>query len=245
MSTLPATDATGTNPPLKMKDLTTLTGVSREAIHFYLREGLLPQPARPKQNVAHYSDEHVVRIKTIKQLQKVRSLPLTTIKVMLQEFDYDALSASDGLANFELSLHSLVSGDLPTHDQDVATIAARTGVPVESIREFHDLGIISIRESDLGSKLHFRDAGIISQWGHLLDSGFADKKGYDANYLKRYADAVKTLAEFEVDNFLAAFGASPSKGAATMAAEGIHIANDLLSRMRTQALMRALRRHVE
>ena len=34
--------------PLKMKDLEAQTGVSREAIHFYLREGLLPEPQRLK-----------------------------------------------------------------------------------------------------------------------------------------------------------------------------------------------------
>ena len=55
---------------LKMKDLEAETGVSREAIHFYLREGLLPAPEKPKRNVAYYSDEHVVRIRAIKRLQQ-------------------------------------------------------------------------------------------------------------------------------------------------------------------------------
>ena len=56
--------------PLKMKDLETRTDVSREAIHFYLREGLLPEPERPKRNVAHYNEGHVARIKLIKRLQE-------------------------------------------------------------------------------------------------------------------------------------------------------------------------------
>ena len=45
--------------PLKMRDLERETGVGREAIRFYLREGLLPEPTRPARNVAHYTQEHV------------------------------------------------------------------------------------------------------------------------------------------------------------------------------------------
>ena len=37
---------------LKMKDLERTTGVGREAIRFYIREGLLPEPERPSRNVA-------------------------------------------------------------------------------------------------------------------------------------------------------------------------------------------------
>jgi DNA-binding transcriptional MerR regulator len=65
---------------LKMKDLEARTGLTRQAIHFYLREGLLPEPERPKRNVAHYSEEHVDRIKLIKRLQEEKFLPLGVIK---------------------------------------------------------------------------------------------------------------------------------------------------------------------
>ena len=33
---------------MKMKELEARTGVGREAIRFYIREGLLPEPERPK-----------------------------------------------------------------------------------------------------------------------------------------------------------------------------------------------------
>ena len=72
---------------LKMKDLEARTGLSRQAIHFYLREGLLPEPHRPKRNVAHYSEEHVARIKLIKRLQEEKFLPLGVIKNMLADAD--------------------------------------------------------------------------------------------------------------------------------------------------------------
>jgi len=230
---------------LKMKDLTAQTGVSREAIHFYLREGLLPEPARPKPNVAHYTHEHVVRINTIKQLQQQRSLSLDTIKTMLQEFDYDALSASDDLAMFELSVHSHVNGSLPARDQDLHVVAAKAGLCVQSIQQLHDLGVISITQSAEGARVDFRDADIVEQWGQLLNRGYQGKSGYDAQYLKRFSDAINTLAEFEVEIFLNAFTGTLSEDTATMAAEGINLSNEILTRLHTQALMRFLRRRVE
>jgi len=228
--------------PLKMKDLEAQTGVSRESIHFYLREGLLPEPERPKRNVAHYSDEHVVRIKAIKQLQQERSLSLDSIRTVLQDFDYDALSTGDNLARFELTVLSHVNGDLPARNQNLETVSARTGISVEELRELDELGVIHIQNQNQrrADELDFQDIGIIEQWARVLELGFEGKAGYDAHYLQRYADALKTIAELEVDDFLSAFSDMPSEQAAELAARGIGITNEILARLRTQALMRVL-----
>ena len=47
---------------MKMQDLERATGVGRETIRFYIREGLLPQPERPNRNVAWYDESFVERI---------------------------------------------------------------------------------------------------------------------------------------------------------------------------------------
>ncbi len=44
---------------MKMQDLERATGVGRETIRFYIREGLLPQPTRPSRNVAWYDESFV------------------------------------------------------------------------------------------------------------------------------------------------------------------------------------------
>ena len=43
-----------TRPRMRMRDLERATGVGRETIRFYIREGLLPEPERPGRNVAWY-----------------------------------------------------------------------------------------------------------------------------------------------------------------------------------------------
>ena len=227
-------------PPLKMKDLEAQTGVSREAIHFYLREGLLPEPDRPKRNVAHYCDEHVIRIRAIKQLQQERSLSLEAIKRILSEFDYEAAGSDDDLAQLEVAVQARVNGALPGRDQDVTAVTEKTGLSRRFLNELDALGVISFKHHGRKAMLDFRDVGVLEQWSALMQLGFDGKAGYDARYLERYAQAIKAIAAIEVDTFLSVFSGESSDVAARLAAEGIGITNEILSQMRTQALMREL-----
>jgi len=230
--------------PLKMKDLEARTGVSREAIHFYFREGLLPEPDRPKKNVAHYTDEHVVRIRAIKQLQHERALPLEAIKPILERFDYDAYSASNDLARFEIEVHSRVDGDLPSSDQRVDEVAARLGLYRAQIFELNKEGVIRIKGKGKNASIDFRDVGIVETWAKFLHLGFGNKSGYDAAYAGRFAKVLTEIAELEVGKFLDVFGENAPDDAAELAAQGIAATNDLIARLRTQALMRALHERV-
>ena len=46
---------------MPMRDLEKASGVSREAIRFYIGEGLLPEPERSHRNSATYTGEHLAR----------------------------------------------------------------------------------------------------------------------------------------------------------------------------------------
>ncbi len=229
---------------LKMKDLELRTGVTREAIHFYLREGLLPEPERPKRNVAYYSDEHVVRIQAIKRLQQERSLPLHAIKPLLDGFDYQALNTQDNLARFELTVQSHVNGELPTQNVSLQELTAETGLSEGFLHTLHQQGVIHIDGEGEAAALNFSEAAIVRLWARLQSLGFDEDKGYGSDYLKRFADAMAPVAEAEVDNFLQQFGDVPADEAAQMAAQGMSITNEIVSRLRTQAIMRTLHQRV-
>jgi len=68
---------------MKMKELEAATGIGRETIRYYIREGLLPEPVRPKRNVAAYGREHVKRLNLIRKLQQERHLPLSVIRTIV------------------------------------------------------------------------------------------------------------------------------------------------------------------
>ena len=59
---------------MKMSELVKRTGLDRQAIHFYIKKGLLPRPLKTKRNMAYYDESYVDRIKLIKNLQLKRFL---------------------------------------------------------------------------------------------------------------------------------------------------------------------------
>ncbi len=81
-----------------MAELARRSGVSRETIHFYLREGLLPRPEKGGMTVAYYGEEHLERLRIIRRLREEKYLPIAVIRRLLQspappaERDVDVLA---------------------------------------------------------------------------------------------------------------------------------------------------------
>jgi DNA-binding transcriptional MerR regulator len=81
-----------------MAELSARSGVPRETIHFYLREGLLPRPRKGGRTVAYYGEEHLERLRTIRRLREEKYLPLAVIRRLLDtpaaaaERDVDVLA---------------------------------------------------------------------------------------------------------------------------------------------------------
>jgi len=77
--------------PLKMKELVELSGESKSTILYYVKEGLLPPPKKPKPNVHLYDDSSIQIIKFIKYLQNHFSYSISQIKQILKNnnFSFD------------------------------------------------------------------------------------------------------------------------------------------------------------
>lgn len=68
---------------MKISELADTASVSKQTIHFYLREGLLSPPVQTSRNMAYYDSRHVAEIRLIKELQEERYLPLAVIKTIV------------------------------------------------------------------------------------------------------------------------------------------------------------------
>jgi DNA-binding transcriptional MerR regulator len=86
---------------LKMKELSEITDVSSGTIRFYIQQGLLPQPFRPHKNMAYYDESYVEKIKLIKELQLNHYLPLSVIRMIIEESGYDPLKVKAWLNQSE------------------------------------------------------------------------------------------------------------------------------------------------
>ena len=71
--------------PLKMKHLMEQTGESKSTILFYVKEGLLPEPEKPKPNLHLYDESCINIIKFIKYLQNHFSYSIAQIQGVFKE----------------------------------------------------------------------------------------------------------------------------------------------------------------
>jgi AcrR family transcriptional regulator len=70
---------------LTIAELVALTGVPSATVHYYLRNGLLPMPARVAPNRFAYDERHVQGLRLIRTLRERRRLSLPMIKRILPD----------------------------------------------------------------------------------------------------------------------------------------------------------------
>ena len=70
---------------LRIGELSRQSGISKELIHHYLRQGLLPPPARS----ARYGTRHLRLLRWIKRLREERFLPLPVIRQLADAHGHD------------------------------------------------------------------------------------------------------------------------------------------------------------
>jgi DNA-binding transcriptional MerR regulator len=221
---------------MKMRELEERSGVGRETIRFYIREGLLPEPQRHARNVADYSEAHVEQLRTIKKLQEERFLPLDVIKRVL-DGDPDALPAT-AVPFPELGTLIAARLDVGTSEPQTA-LAALTDDPVVAADAlaFEILGVIRIDRSGGEPMLSRFDAHILALWRDIRRAGYpAD--AFPPEFILTYAEGASTIAEVEVARFyegLAGRVAQPE--AAAMAQSAIETINALIGLFRIRAIL--------
>ena len=227
--------------PIKMKELEARTGVGREAIRFYIREGILPEPHKPKRNVAHYSEDHVRRLLAIRHLQEEREMSLSRIRSLFESSEFEPVMGASALQGIERLLPALVDGVKPEPDRPLDEAAAASGLTPEELEDLCGTGVITPVERNGRKWLSFRDNAILMRWRDLREAGFSRERGYDLTMLHRYRAVADDLAVQEVDQFLDTFGGelAPEK-AAELAAQGISLVNDILLQLHVKAILGVL-----
>ena len=226
-----------------MKDLERATGVSREAIRYYIREGLLPEPERPERNVAWYDASFVERILLIKRLQSERFLPLSVIKGIvgdareLTELEARALHALDG----QIGPTAQSAEAAPHRPETLARLAKRVGVTVKQIRELADAGAVEIVVRDGKPSLEGTSVAIVECWAKIRAAGFTEALGFSPGEAALYVETLTGLAREELRRFGARVPAKLDPDTARrLAREGIDRVNELIGLLRESILLRLL-----
>jgi DNA-binding transcriptional MerR regulator len=221
---------------MRMRELEKRTGVGRETIRYYIREGLLPEPDRASRNSASYSDDHVARLKVIKRLQDERFLPLAVIKTLLDADDGDRWLAPAAFPQLDSMLRARLDAD--NGRISIETVLAGLGHSREELAELVSEKLIEI---DADGSVTARDAAILRVLDELRVTGFTNDTGMRDGMMRVYADFIEWVTAQEMRFFFEhTAGKVDEAEALDMAERGIASINELLSLMRTRAILHKL-----
>jgi DNA-binding transcriptional MerR regulator len=175
---------------MKIGELVKKTGVPKETIHYYIREGLLRKPRKAGANIAEYTEGHLERILLVKELRDIFFLPIPEIKKILKQSRKQSASdqaASDLHNKYFRPLDRLLSTEI------VGTEAFRraTGLGRKWLAIMEEWGVITHTPRS-GKPVYSRDDVIIGRLMVDMDTlGFGPKDGYDPEELRRIADFIR------------------------------------------------------
>ncbi len=221
---------------LRMKDLCDLTGLPRQAIHFYIQQGLLPAGNKTGRNMAFYGEEHVERLKLVKKLQHERFLPLKAIKALLDDQDTAFTPTQRSfLLGVKQRLDHLGRGaDSEKAAVDADEVIARHGVPRSDLDRMIELGVLGARTDDQGRTLIAEDdAWIVRSWAEILRLGYARELGVEVDDLLMMQEVVQELFNRETTLLASRIDRLPPERAAEMIEKALPLVHALITGFHT------------
>jgi DNA-binding transcriptional MerR regulator len=168
---------------LKMKELMAQTGENKSTILYYLKEGLLPEPSKPKPNVHLYSESCVEIIRFIKYLQKHFSYTIAEIKRIFEQTPLDL----DG--SFEMMVSALEIATVGKSAQWYTQEAflAESGLSIEILESYIESGYLFARAEGFSSS----ELEIVQILQRL------DTLGLERALVDQYVQSARTIAKLE------------------------------------------------
>jgi len=167
----------------KMKELMALSDESKSTILYYVKEGLLPEPSKPKPNVHLYDESCVQILKFIKYLQHNFSYSIAEIQNIFKDNNFDL----DG--SFEMMVRSLelISGGRDNKWYSKKEFLTLLSMNEKKLKEYQNKGYLFERAKGFSSK-EIEIAEILER---------AESLGLDCSLLDAYVNDAKILAQKE------------------------------------------------
>ena len=176
---------------MKISQLVKRTGVPKETIHFYIREGLLRKPRKSGVNAAEYNEGYVDQIQLIKDLRDNYYLPIPEIKKIVK--DFKKLSPSDQAVS-QFYSRFFRPADRLLNMEVVGRDAFReaTGLGWKWLNKAEEWGVITPENND-GEVIYSPDDLAVGKLMVDMDRlGFGPNDGFDPEDLRHIAEFVKT-----------------------------------------------------
>jgi DNA-binding transcriptional MerR regulator len=160
---------------LKMNELVRLSGESKSTLIYYLNDGLLPQPQRPKPNVALYDEKCLEIIKFIRYLQNSLYYSISQIKAILTG---STINFDDSI---DMIINSLEVVSVGNKEFSVKEVLQKSKISLQKLQALQTLELI--RVDDFYSQKDIEIIDILIKSEQTLE------------LLKHYVKSAKALAK--------------------------------------------------
>lgn len=189
---------------MKISELVKKTGVPKETIHFYIREGLLRKPRKSGVNAAEYNQKHVEQLLLIKDLRNNYYLPIPEIKKVVKNFKKQSPTAqavSQVNSRYFRPMDRLLETDVVGKE----AFRKETGLGPKWLDKMEQWGIITSKQVE-GHSVYSQDDLIIGRLVVDIDKlGFGPKDGYNPKDLKPIADFIRDYVASGQNKYLKAY----------------------------------------
>ena len=177
---------------MKISELVKRTGVPKETIHFYIREGLLRKPRKSSINSAEYNESYVDHIQLIKNLRDNYYLPIPEIKKIVKDFRKQSPSdqaVSQFYSRFLRPADRLLTKEVVGRE----AFREATGLGLKWLNNAEQWGVIT-PENRNGDVIYSPDDLAVGKLMVDMDHlGFGPKDGFDPEDLRHIAEFVKNF----------------------------------------------------
>lgn len=219
-----------------MRDVTERTGLSRQAIHFYVEEGLVPPPVKTGKTMGYYTEAHVERILLVKKLQEEHFLPLKAIRAMLDDDDGELTSAQrQVLRDVKARLPAETIAAEDDADIALAPLLAKARVSRADVRELEQHGLVRV----VRGKVSADHAWLIELWGDVRAAGFTRDRGFSPDVLLIFERGIERMFAEEKRVLTQMAARLPAGDVAALVERALPLIHSFLVR-RHQAKVRAL-----
>lgn len=170
---------------MKMAVLVKKSGETKSTILYYVKEGLLPSPRKPKPNLHLYHQSCVDRLKFIKLLQDHFSCSIDDIKAIMKKSQFD----EGGLVQRLVNIIQFELGDISSDLLFENDVLIQCGIQLGDLQKLIDSGLIVPSQG----KYTRSDVDLILFYKELSELGI------DADILKTYATYSRKIAEAEAE----------------------------------------------
>ncbi len=185
---------------MKIRDLVRRTGVSKETVHYYIREGLLPRPRKRGRNIADYDERFVERIRLVKELQDNHFLPLSIIKSIIK-FQKKSPEYGENLLRLSSDHFRPVDRLLPTEIIGEEEFRKTTGMGEKWLTKMEEWKIITpvVRNEE---KTYSQDDITLARLVLEMEKiGLGPRDGFDPEALKHYRDLFHEIVAMSYSYF--------------------------------------------